>query len=36
MATLDEIPEEAGYEPEGNGWRAPEFVSIDRLTMTVK
>jgi len=36
MGTLDEILHEAGYEPEGEGWRAPEFVSLDRLTMSVK
>ncbi|MGB9457613.1 MAG: hypothetical protein WCB12_16305 [Bryobacteraceae bacterium] len=36
MGTLDEILEEAGYEPEGDGWRAPEFVSVDRLTMNVE
>jgi predicted RNase H-like HicB family nuclease len=35
MGTLGDILSEAGYEPEGDGWRAPEFVSIDRLTMTV-
>lgn len=36
MGTLDEILQEAGYEPEGEGWRAPEFVAIDRLTMSIK
>jgi hypothetical protein len=36
MGTLDEILREAGYEPEGEGWRAPEFVSVDRLTMSMK
>ena len=36
MGTLDEILQEAGYEPEGDGWRVPELVSIDRLTMVVK
>jgi predicted RNase H-like HicB family nuclease len=35
MGTLDEILREAGYEPDGEGWRAPEFVSLDRLTMSV-
>ncbi|MFY9725215.1 MAG: hypothetical protein WB579_20520 [Bryobacteraceae bacterium] len=35
MGTLSDILEEAGYEPEGDGWRAPEFVSVDRLTMNV-
>jgi predicted RNase H-like HicB family nuclease len=36
LGTLDEILKEAGYEPEGEGWRAPEFVSVDRLTMSLK
>ncbi|MGD0227730.1 MAG: type II toxin-antitoxin system HicB family antitoxin [Terriglobia bacterium] len=36
MGTLAEILEEAGYEHEGETWRAPEFVSLDRLTMSVK
>src|ERR1700676_231916 len=36
MGTLDEILQEAGYEREGESWRAPEFVSIDRLTMSLK
>ena len=36
MGTLDEILREAGYEPEGEGWRAPEFVSLDRLTMSIQ
>jgi hypothetical protein len=36
MGTLPEILEEAGYEREGETWRAPEFVSLDRLTMSVK
>ena len=36
MGTLGEILEEAGYEREGDTWRAPEFVSLDRLTMSVK
>ncbi len=33
--TLDEILEEAGYEREGEDWKAPEFVSLDRLTVTL-
>ena len=33
--TLNEILEEAGYERVGNEWKAPEFVSLDRLTMTL-
>ena len=34
--TLAEILREAGYEQAGNTWRAPEFVSLDRLTLSVK
>jgi predicted RNase H-like HicB family nuclease len=36
MGTLSEILEEAGYRLEGDDWRAPEFVSLDRLTMSMK
>jgi predicted RNase H-like HicB family nuclease len=36
MGTLAEILEEAGYERNGETWRAPEFVSLDRLTMSIK
>ena len=36
MGTLDEILQEAGYEREGETWRAPEFVSMARLTMSIK
>lgn len=36
LGTLDEVLREAGYEREGENWRAPEFVSMDRLTMSVK
>lgn len=36
LGTLDEVLQEAGYEREGDTWRAPEFVSLDRLTMGVK
>ncbi len=35
MGTLDEVLEEAGYRHEADGWRAPEFVSVDRLTMSL-
>jgi predicted RNase H-like HicB family nuclease len=35
MGTLPEILEEAGYEREGNAWRAPEFVALDRCTTSV-
>ena len=33
MGTLDEILQEAGYEPDETGWQPPEFVSTDRLRM---
>ncbi len=36
MRTLDDILLEAGYQREGEHWRAPESVSIDRLTMSDK
>ncbi|MGA3323779.1 MAG: type II toxin-antitoxin system HicB family antitoxin [Terriglobia bacterium] len=36
MGTLAEILEEAGYEHDGETWRASEFVSLDRLTLSVK
>ncbi len=36
MGTLAEVLEEAGYERHGETWRAPEFVSLDRFTMSVK
>jgi predicted RNase H-like HicB family nuclease len=36
MGTLAEILEEAGYQRTGDAWRAPEFVSLDRLTLSVK
>ena len=35
MGTLQEILEEAGYSTDGNNWRAPEFVSLDRLSLTL-
>ena len=35
MGTLNEILEEAGYRQDGENWQAPEFVSVDRLTMSV-
>jgi predicted RNase H-like HicB family nuclease len=35
MNTLDEILAEAGYERLGDSWRAPEFISLDRETVTV-
>jgi predicted RNase H-like HicB family nuclease len=36
MGTLDEILREAGYHREGEAWHAPEFVSVDRLTMSIR
>jgi predicted RNase H-like HicB family nuclease len=36
MGTLNEILDEAGYRREGDDWLPPEFVSIDRLTLSVK
>jgi predicted RNase H-like HicB family nuclease len=36
MGTLDEILREAGYQQDGDDWRAPEFVSVDRLRMRLK
>jgi len=35
MGTLDEILDEAGYAREGERWRAPEFVSLDRMVASV-
>jgi hypothetical protein len=36
LGTLNEILEEAGYQLDGEAWRAPEFVAVDRLTMSIK
>jgi predicted RNase H-like HicB family nuclease len=36
MGTLPEILEEAGYERVGETWRAPEFVSLGRLTTNLR
>ena len=36
MGMLDQILQEAGYHREGEKWLAPEFVSVDRLTMNMK
>ena len=33
MGTLQEVLEEAGYRLEGNKWLAPEFISLDRVTL---
>lgn len=35
MGTLHEILEEAGYRLEAEHWVAPEFVSTDRLTVSL-
>jgi len=35
MGTLDEILKEAGYTCEADGWRGPEFISLDRLVANV-
>lgn len=31
--TLPEILEEAGYHKEGDDWRAPEFVAVDKMVV---
>jgi predicted RNase H-like HicB family nuclease len=36
MGTLDQILEEAGYEREGDFWKAPEFIALDRVTASVR
>ncbi len=36
MGTLNEILDEAGYRREGDNWVPPEFVSLDRLTLSVR
>ena len=33
--TLTEIMEEAGYKPNAGGWSAPEFISLDHLTVNL-
>jgi predicted RNase H-like HicB family nuclease len=35
MGTIAEILEEAGYRKDGDGWRAPEFVSLDRVSVEI-
>ena len=35
MGTMNEILEEAGYRQDGESWQAPEFVSVDRLAVSV-
>jgi hypothetical protein len=36
LGTLDEILQKGGYKRVGDKWRVPEFVSVDRLTMSIK
>ncbi len=36
MGTLSDILEEAGYQLEGERWQAPEFVSLDHLSLSLK
>ncbi|MDA2930443.1 type II toxin-antitoxin system HicB family antitoxin [Acidobacteria bacterium AH-259-O06] len=36
LGTLDGILEEAGFQREGDDWHAPEFVALDRLSLTLK
>jgi hypothetical protein len=36
QGALGEILEEVGYRPEGEGWRVPEVVAVDRLTTSIK
>ena len=36
MGTLNEVLEESGYERVGGSWRSPEFVSLDRLQVSLK
>lgn len=35
MGTLQEILEEAGYEPAPNGWRAPERIAIEQVSLAL-
>ena len=35
MGTLEQVLCESGYEREGDTWRAPEFVSMDRMTVAL-
>jgi predicted RNase H-like HicB family nuclease len=36
LGTLEEILLEAGYMRDGQAWRAPEFVSLGRYTLSLK
>src|ERR1019366_4936324 len=35
LGTLEEVLLEAGYQRDGHSWRAPEFVSLDRFTLSL-
>jgi predicted RNase H-like HicB family nuclease len=35
QGTLAEVLEDAGYRKDGDGWQAPEFVSVDRMAVGV-
>ncbi|MFQ5741260.1 MAG: type II toxin-antitoxin system HicB family antitoxin [Acidobacteriota bacterium] len=35
LGTLEEILEEAGFQLKKDTWQPPEFVSLDRLTVTL-
>ena len=36
LGSLDEILAEAGFEREGDSWRAPQFVALDRLKLALR
>ena len=33
LGTLAEVLEESGYTRDGDGWKPPEFVSLDRMAV---
>ena len=33
LGTLADVLEEAGYRRDGEGWKSPEFVSLDRMAV---
>jgi predicted RNase H-like HicB family nuclease len=35
MGTLADILEEAGYRRDADGWKPPEFVSLDRMAVGI-
>ncbi len=35
LGSLEEVLQEAGYSREGNRWHPPEFVALDRITLTL-